>query len=299
MPAAEPELPLYGALVREVTVGSSKRKALRVNAPSKLSFYVDIPKDAQLSFRVGQAAGSGAKAKVRITDRRRHRAAAVRAGARRRLARAADHARAVRRARSRASTSWPKGRARSAGAAPRSSCPSSAAPKAEPAKNVIVVLIDTLRADRLARVHEGQPRADAGARHVRAGGHAVRQRAVARELDQAIGRLDLHRPLSRDPRHEAERVEAAGRSHHGERGLQEGRLRHRHLHRERLRLGQVRLRAGLGPLHELHPREQDHDRAERLQGGGRLDRAATRTSASSCTSRPSIRTCPTTRRTSS
>lgn len=60
-------LPLYGSLVREVSVGDSKRKALAIAAPSVVSYYIEVPPKAALSLRVGQSAGAGATAKVRVT----------------------------------------------------------------------------------------------------------------------------------------------------------------------------------------------------------------------------------------
>lgn len=59
--------PEYGTLVQDVAVGDAKRKALRVQAPTTLSWYVDVPADASLSFKVGLASGKSATASVRVT----------------------------------------------------------------------------------------------------------------------------------------------------------------------------------------------------------------------------------------
>ena len=59
-------LPRYGALVQDVAIGDTKRKALVLRAPGTLNYYLEIPKGASLSLRVGAANGN-ATAKVRAT----------------------------------------------------------------------------------------------------------------------------------------------------------------------------------------------------------------------------------------
>jgi arylsulfatase A-like enzyme len=66
-PSIVAALPTHASLVRDVAIGDEKRKALALAAPGTLSFYVDVPAKASLSLRVGQASGSGATAKVRVT----------------------------------------------------------------------------------------------------------------------------------------------------------------------------------------------------------------------------------------
>src|SRR5688500_18160 len=63
---AAPKLAKYETLVRDVSVGDEKRKAL-VTSAGTVSFYVEVPEKASLSLRFGQASGSGATAKIRIT----------------------------------------------------------------------------------------------------------------------------------------------------------------------------------------------------------------------------------------
>src|SRR4029079_6272046 len=64
--ASDEALPTYDQLVQDLTIASIKRRALVQRAPAKLSFDVDVPEQASLSFRVGQNEGSGAQAKVRV-----------------------------------------------------------------------------------------------------------------------------------------------------------------------------------------------------------------------------------------
>jgi choline-sulfatase len=147
-PEQAEELPRYEALVREVTVGAVKRKALYSRAPGKLSFYVEVPAKASLSFRVGQAEGSGATAKVRVTAEgeqpqevfeqalagqwhERVVSLAPFAGKAVRIELIAEGAGGV---------GW---------ASPSIVVPEVEVAKAEPAKHVIVLTIDTLRADRI------------------------------------------------------------------------------------------------------------------------------------------------------
>ena len=65
---AERTLPRYGELVAEVAAGGSRRKARSLAAPGTLSYYVDVPKEGKLSFRVAAAdGGKGLTARVRVT----------------------------------------------------------------------------------------------------------------------------------------------------------------------------------------------------------------------------------------
>jgi arylsulfatase A-like enzyme len=145
--AAE-SLPLYGALVREAAVGSVKRKALTVSAPGKLSFYVEIPAQASLSFRVGQAEGRGATARVRISteggEPKQIFEQALAGEWHERVVALADYAGQVARIELAAD-----GGGTVAWASPAVVVPEVKVAKAAPAKHVIVLTIDTLRADRL------------------------------------------------------------------------------------------------------------------------------------------------------
>ncbi len=66
--SAPPVAPAYGELVKDVSVGGQKRKAIVVPAPSTLSYYVEVPKDAKLSLRAGAADAKGKpSALIRVT----------------------------------------------------------------------------------------------------------------------------------------------------------------------------------------------------------------------------------------
>lgn len=156
-PAAE-KLPLHHELVRDVAIGGAKRKALDVRAPSKLSFYVDIPQQAALSFRVGQAEGSGATAKVRVKAEgepsKELFSQALSPTWREQVISLADFAGKVARVELVA-----EGSGGVAWASPSVVVPEVKVDKAEPAKHVIVLTIDTLRADRL-RVYTPKSRVE-------------------------------------------------------------------------------------------------------------------------------------------
>jgi choline-sulfatase len=61
--------PTYGSLIKELLVDSQKRKAITVRAPTTLSYYVDVPAGAKLSFRVASPDGKAgtARAQVRVS----------------------------------------------------------------------------------------------------------------------------------------------------------------------------------------------------------------------------------------
>jgi choline-sulfatase len=147
--ASDEALPTYDKLVQDLTIGSIKRRALVLRAPASLSYYVDVPEQASLSFRVGQSQGSGARAKVRVQPE---------GGAEETIfdqpLNAAWQDQVISLARfahtlvrldfaaegDNASVGW---------ASPSIVVPEVQIAKTEPAKSVIVLLIDTMRADKL------------------------------------------------------------------------------------------------------------------------------------------------------
>jgi arylsulfatase A-like enzyme len=155
-----PKLAKYETLVRDVSVGDEKRKAL-VTSAGTVSFYVEVPEKASLSLRFGQASGSGATAKIRITPEGKP-ATEVLAQA--------------------ASASWQdkvvslepfageivrlelatEGAGEVAWSSPSIVVPKVELGEAAPAKNVIVLLIDTLPAKKL-RVYDGKSRVESPA----------------------------------------------------------------------------------------------------------------------------------------
>ena len=52
-PARGFSAPIFGDLATEMRVGNDQRRALAVRAPTTLSFYVDVPRGAKLGFSVG------------------------------------------------------------------------------------------------------------------------------------------------------------------------------------------------------------------------------------------------------
>jgi choline-sulfatase len=64
--AAFEALPVYGALVQQLAVDGQKRSAITVSAPTTLSYYVALPKGAKLSLRVGAPDGKSGSARVLI-----------------------------------------------------------------------------------------------------------------------------------------------------------------------------------------------------------------------------------------
>jgi choline-sulfatase len=64
--AALEALPVYGALVQQLAVDGQRRKAITVSAPTTLSYHVAVPTGAKLSLRVGSPDGRSGSARVLI-----------------------------------------------------------------------------------------------------------------------------------------------------------------------------------------------------------------------------------------
>jgi choline-sulfatase len=131
-----------------VTVGGSERQALRLRAPTRMSFYAEIPEGAKLSFGLGAEEGT-ATASVEITPDEGTRAsvfsgAAGASWSDQEIDLAAYAGKVVRIDLSAQGTSG-----RVAFGTPRIMAPAAERTEIEPAKNVVIVLIDTLRADKL------------------------------------------------------------------------------------------------------------------------------------------------------
>ena len=67
--AANQALPLYGVLLQDLVIDGEKRKAIAVSAPTTLSYYVEVPKHAKLTLRIGSPDGKAGsvRASVRVT----------------------------------------------------------------------------------------------------------------------------------------------------------------------------------------------------------------------------------------
>ena len=200
---AAPKLATYATLVREVSVGDEKRKAL-VTSAGTVSFYVEVPEKASLSLRYGQSGGTGATAKVRVTPEGK--------GATELFSQAAG-------------ASWAdkvvsleafageivrldlvsEGAGEIAWSSPSIVVPKVELAAAPQAKNVIVLLIDTLPAKKL-RAYDGKSRVETPALDAFAREGTCSRRAQRRRPDQPwrVGGTGL----PDDPPHKGERVEA-------------------------------------------------------------------------------------------
>lgn len=67
---AESDLPRLATLRNIAQVGSEERPALSLRAPSRLSYFVELPENTHLGFSLGLIAGAGARASVRVTPAR-------------------------------------------------------------------------------------------------------------------------------------------------------------------------------------------------------------------------------------
>jgi arylsulfatase A-like enzyme len=148
-PAADTAvLPAYADLVQDVSIGSVKRRALALHAPATLSYYLEVPEQAQLSLRVGQSEGTGGVAKVRITPEGGDSVEVfnqpLKSEWQDRLVPLARFAHRVVRL-----DLVGEGSGVIGWSSPAVLVPDVAVQKREPAKSVIVLLIDTMRADKL------------------------------------------------------------------------------------------------------------------------------------------------------
>jgi choline-sulfatase len=153
-PAGAYAAPHYAELRTELPVGAVQRRALAVRSPTTLAFYLDVPKDGKLGFGVGISgqnppAGKGAKASVVVTPE---------GGAAKELFKADLSSKwndqlldlqafAGRLAKIELRIEGDVGTGRAAWSTPALLLPKKPLPKPEKtAKNVVVILIDTLRA---------------------------------------------------------------------------------------------------------------------------------------------------------
>jgi choline-sulfatase len=68
--ASDEAMPFYSGLLQDLAVEGQKRKAITVSAPTTLSYYIEVPKNAKLSMRVGSpdAKADKVRALVRVTS---------------------------------------------------------------------------------------------------------------------------------------------------------------------------------------------------------------------------------------
>ena len=148
-PASDYEGPAWGTFVSTVSLGGSEREALVYAAPTSFTWYVQVPEGGKLAFAVGQEGAAGGTAKVTVTpeggsatELLSHTLTSGWSEQRLDLARFAGKIVQVRLEAS-------GGEGRVAWASPRIARDPAPAPSIEEARNVVVVLVDTLRASKL------------------------------------------------------------------------------------------------------------------------------------------------------
>lgn len=150
IPKGRYEPPSYGSLVSDVDVGGVRRHAIAVHAPTTLTYYVQVPARGKLAFGVGEEGSGQAHATVKVTPTK---------GAPKQIfdqsvgGKWSDHvvdlgawANQVVRI---DLTADGESRGRVAWSDPVVVMPNPKATATKQAKNVVVLLIDTLRADKL------------------------------------------------------------------------------------------------------------------------------------------------------
>ncbi|MEY4581076.1 MAG: hypothetical protein RL701_5779, partial [Pseudomonadota bacterium] len=145
--------PLYEGMLQDLAIGGYKRKAITVSAPTTLTFYFEVPASAKLSLRAGSPStgvpGEGVRASVRVTPEGGRttelwRGPLGNAWLVQQLPLDAFAGRIVKLELS------ATGQGSAGFAAPMVMAPDPpAAPALRTPKNTIIVLVDTLRADRL------------------------------------------------------------------------------------------------------------------------------------------------------
>ena len=144
--------PMWDTLVSAVELGEVERRALAFRPPTTLSYYLEVPEDGQLVFGVGaEGEGNDLRARVHVTAEGEERNEIFHAtpGAQwnDQALSLAGYAGRVVRLELEVSGS---GAGRVAWSTPAVMVPpAEVAPRPEPAQNVVVLLVDTLRADRL------------------------------------------------------------------------------------------------------------------------------------------------------
>jgi choline-sulfatase len=143
-------VPSHGSLVGEVEVSGKSRRAIAVKAPTTLRYHVHVPPKAKLAFALGQEGKGGARARVTVTpavgSAEKLLDAPVGDGWKHHVVDLGAYADQVVRLDLEATG---EGSARVAWAAPVIAVPEVEEKKLPQAKNVVVLLIDTLRADKL------------------------------------------------------------------------------------------------------------------------------------------------------
>lgn len=148
-PAEGHVAPHWGTYVGVTLMDGVEKNAITLATPSTLRFYAQIPADAKLAFAVAQEGGAGGRASIRIEPE----GGAARSVFEHTLT-GAWHEEVVDLSAFagkivRITFEATGGQGRIAWAEPRVAVAPQAAPAVEPAKNVVVLLVDTLRASKL------------------------------------------------------------------------------------------------------------------------------------------------------
>jgi arylsulfatase A-like enzyme len=149
IPAGEYAAPRFGELVQEMMMGEESRRAIAVRRPTTVSFYVQVPQHARLGFGTG-AEGSAAGVKVFATAEGGSRTQVYSGQAsgewQDQVVDLAAFAGKVTRI---DFVAQGEGDGRVGFSLPRILLPEIEEEEREPARNVVVLLIDTLRAEKL------------------------------------------------------------------------------------------------------------------------------------------------------
>ncbi len=149
VPSGDYEPPAWGTTVSNVSLGGDERRAVVYATPVSFTWYAEVPPQGLLTFAVGQEGQAGGKARVQLRPE----------GGRAETIFEVDLTSAWNEQRLDLSR-WAGqivqlrfeaegGSGRVAWAQPRIAVPQTPAPEIEPARNVVVLLVDTLRASKL------------------------------------------------------------------------------------------------------------------------------------------------------
>lgn len=148
-PSGDYEPPAWGTTVSSVSLGGDERQAVVYATPVSFTWYAEVPAQGSLTFAVGQEGQAGGKGRVLLrpeggSSEKIFEADLTSAWNEQRidLSRWAGQIVQLR-------FEGEGGAGRVAWAQPRIAVPQAPAPEFEPAKNVVVVLVDTLRASKL------------------------------------------------------------------------------------------------------------------------------------------------------
>jgi arylsulfatase A-like enzyme len=151
IPEGEYAAPRHGALVLEMAMGGATRRAIAVRKPTRLSYYLQIPAGAKLGFGVGAEGSTPAAVKVAITPEGGERVELYsgRANASGWSDEVVDLGRFAGSVARIDFLAEGEGEGRVGWSSAALLLPKVEETEREPAKNVVVLLIDTLRADKL------------------------------------------------------------------------------------------------------------------------------------------------------